>query len=241
MSRITSDFLLSPQFVLELVLPQSTALNETSVAVHTRIGRDAMLDEPDEDEREEEPTYFLPRIAKHPYDNLPDCLDCRQWSIIAQAQKSIVQLFCLPLGWKESSEEGYLEEGEVEDIPFYLTAKLVFPSSGLIKEVGFYGDDGKSSLSSGNDSGSGKEGRQKIGILFQEEKIELWLTPYDSLLWQAVPFESIFMEASQVDQQCTKMVQAIPEISKEDEEMLDTEVLWAQSKLSRGVAVLVLK
>jgi hypothetical protein len=213
-----------------LVLPHFTGPAPTSVAIHPRVGRDAVLDDPDEDDEEEEPTYFLPRVAKHSYATLPECLDCRQWSIIAQAHENTVQLYCLPLGWNESAEDGDLEEEVTDDLPFYLTAKLVLPSSGFVREVGFYGDDGKSSLSSGNDSGSGKEGRQKLGILYQEEQLELWLTSYDSLLWQAVPFESILMDPSEVEGHCTRTVQAMPDISEEDQELLEDDIMWAQCK-----------
>jgi hypothetical protein len=170
---------------------------------------------------EKEPTYFLPRVAKHSHTTLPACLDCRQWwSIIAQAHDNIVQLYCLPLGWKEPAEDGDFEEEVMDELPFY----------GFVREVVFYGDDGKSSLSSGNDSGSGKEGRQNLGIPYQEEKLELWLASYDSLLWQAVPFESILMDPSEVKEHCTRTVQAMPDISEEAQELVEDDIMWAQCK-----------
>jgi hypothetical protein len=211
------------------------------VAIHTRVGREVALKEPwldeeEEGEEEEGQTYFSPRVAEHTYTILPECLDSRQWSIVAQAHGNIVQLFCLPLGWRDPMEEDdddVEDEFATDDLPFYLTTKLVLPQTGFVREVGFYSDDGKSSLSSGNDSGTGKERRQKLGMLYQDgEQLELWLASYDSLMWQAVPFESILMGPSEVEDHCTKEVQAMPEMSEEDEEVLedDDSILLAQSK-----------
>jgi hypothetical protein len=218
-----------------LILPDFDDSKPAPVAIHTRVGQDASVVPVLSEGEEQEQTFFQPRVAKHSYSSLPDCSDCRQWSIIVQAHDNMVQLYCLPLGWKGATEDDWEEEdaASTDDVPFYLTSKLVLPASGFIREVGFYSNDGKSALSSGNDCGTGMEGRQKLGVLFQEESstLELWLTSYDSLLWQAVPFESILLDSSEVGEHCTRRVHAMPDNGEDDDELLeDDSVLWAQSK-----------
>ena len=136
----------------------------------------------------------------------------RQWFLIAQAHGNTIQLFSLPLGSKQNNGDSDYEDCSNEDhdvglndIPFYLTSKLVVPDGGRILKIGFYGDDGKSSLSSGLDSGTGMERRQKIGFIYQmDASTEIWTTAYDSLSWQAVPFDPMLLNSSQVDRKCTK-------------------------------------
>ena len=212
-----------------MILPENASLGPSSVAIHTRIGRDVFIDASEEDLEEEEPSFFSPRIAEHSLVNLPQSLNCRQWSIIAQSHGNTIQLFCLPLGWNDAGEDDNLGEESMSTVPYYLTAKLLLPD-GLVRDVGFYSDDGKSSLSSGDDSGSGKESRQKLGFLFQQEQLELWMIQYDLLLWQAVPFNSKLMDPSQVIEECTHSVRAIPDDSEEEEGMLEDDILWAQCK-----------
>jgi hypothetical protein len=156
--------------------------------------------------------------------------NCRQWFLIAQASKTIIQLFCLPLGWTQKDPDD--NDTDRDDISYYLTAKLILPAEGYILQIAFYGDDGKSSLSSGMDSGSGMEGKQKIGFIYQNSSsssvTELWTTTYDSLLWQAVPFDSMLLNASQVDSTCSRNIVPISLAEEYDEE----EVLVAHSKFS---------
>ena len=161
----------------DIFLPRIPNNEPCEIATHSRVGRDgaccSVLLE-DEDEREEI-TYFLPKISRecNCYANLSPTSgleNCRQWFLIAQAHGATIQLFCLPLGWKQN-EDIYEKDHVIEedssnenDIPFYLTSKLMLPAEGRILRIGFYGDDGKSSLSSGVDSGTGMEGRQKIAF-----------------------------------------------------------------------------
>mmetsp|Transcript_16990 Transcript_16990/g.46665 ORF Transcript_16990/g.46665 Transcript_16990/m.46665 type:complete len:225 (-) Transcript_16990:1450-2124(-) len=165
--------------------------------------------------------------------------NCRQWFLIAQAHGATIQLFCLPLGWKQKDDGTDYDCYDIDDenhddyeIPFYLTSKLALPKGGQVLQIGFYGDDGKSSLSSGIDSGTGREGRQKLGFIFQksfpESTKDLWTTTYDSILWQAVPYDPMLLHASQVDTNCSKEVlQMSAEESRNDEE----DLLFAQSRI----------
>jgi hypothetical protein len=224
---------------IELVLPQYSRETPNTVAIHTRVGQDPGINTSldDDDNEDSDPSYFLPRIAPISNPQVPGSLDCRQWSVVAQAHNNAIQLFSIPLGWREPDErDDDFEDDDVEEaIPFYLTTKLILPADGVIRRVGFYSDDGKSSLSSGNDSGDGKEGRQKLSVVFQRNALELWMIPYDSLLWQAEPFESILIDPSNVDEQCSQTVLPLPQTGEDDEDQEmsvdDGSNLFAQSKI----------
>lgn len=152
--------------------------------------------------------------------------------MIAQAHGTTIQLFCLPLGWKQKNDIENISN-KINDIPFYLTSKLILPVGGQILKIGFYGDDGKSSLSSGVDSGTGIEGRQKIGFIYQNHSpssaTELWATTYDSLSWQAVPFDPMLLNFSQVDTNCSKKILPVSIGESRDEE---DGILFARCKFS---------
>lgn len=230
-------------------MPRPQNDKECALATHSRIGLDfsscSLWDDDDEDqdnnEHVQERTYFLPKInyERNRYANLSPSSgleNSRQWFLIAQASENVIQIFCIPLGWKsdELSDEQYFdkddENNEMDEIPFYLTTKLVLPTKGVILQIKFYGDDGKSNLSSGMDSGSGMEGKQKIGFIYKRSHsssiIELWTATYDSLMWQAIPFDSMLLNASQVDATCSKNV--LPVSSAES--YMGEEFLIAQSK-----------
>ena len=208
---------------LDIFLPHVPENEDSKIATHSRVGRDSdsCVFWDDEDEDEGERTYFLPKIGNintHYSSSLSPTSgleNCRQWFLIAQAHGTTIQLFCLPMGWKDSNKGIRFEDSglgdescEPGDIPYYLTSKLLLPVGGNILNIGFYGDDGKSSLSSGIDSGTGVEGRQKIGFTYQRKSspyaVELWMTSYDDLSWQVVDFNTTLLNFSQIDGSCSK-------------------------------------
>ena len=216
---------------VDLILPRNES--GSHVAIHTRIGRDPV--EMEGFDEEEEPSYFAPKVRDK--SSLESSLDCRQWSIVAQAGSDYcIQLVAIPLGWKNppsmDSNDDLADEGQdVSEIPFYLTSKLILPESCRVQDLAFYSDNGKSALSSGTDSGTGKEGRQKLGVLVaQQEQMELWLMNYDQILWQVVPFESILLDADAVDEYC-HVQPLVKEKGGEQDNDQDEGVLRAQSKL----------
>lgn len=217
----------------EIFLPRLSG--RSVVATHSRIGRD-FNDESsiwDGDDEDDEITCFVPKISQEiNHANLPIYgLDkCRQWFLIAHAFGNVVQLFCLPLGDKQTVDDCDEEDDDQNvDIKFYLTSKLVFPHEGSVRDIGFYGDDGKSSLSSGQDSGTGMEGRQKLGVIYQSSSsaVEVWMTSYDSCLWQAMPFDPMLLNPSHVDTHCTRDVVRVDAAAGKD------FVLYAESKWRR--------
>ncbi len=206
-----------------------------------RIGRDVIASYHDWDDEEEDDrnhTYFLPRACLKGND--PEDAEmsyCRQWSIIATACDNVLQLFALPLGWRDPADaitDNFDQEDGEHFIPFYLSAKFVLPTGGVVRDVGFYSDDGKSSLSSGTDSGTGMEGCQKLGILFQDEnaKIDLWMASYDQILWQSMPFESTLIHESKLEAFATWNLQPMVE-GEDNDHKEDHMALFAQSE-SRG-------
>jgi len=213
----------------EIELPLATS----RVALHMRIGGDDLgtpdfSDDEDEDDQDGPKTYFAPRVA---------CEDgfkisyCRQWSLIASIQeKNTVQLFAIPLGWKDPDCPDLLDDMESEDnTPFYLTTIMALPDTGCVRDVAFYSDDGKSTLASGNDCGSGKEGSQKLGILFQEEdRLDIWLVRYDDMVWQTLEYGSKFVDASTVDELAKCELKPIKE--EQGDALEDDGVRFAQTR-----------
>jgi len=228
----------------DIFLPRTSNNKKCTIATHSRIGRDSASCSVfwDEEEEEEEKTYFLPKVCykSNQYANLSPSSgleNCRQWFMIAQASENVVQLFCLPLGWKQKEDpddrdfDTEDENNDEDTIPYYLTSKLILPAEGYVLQIGFYGDDGKSSLSSGMDSGTGMEGKQKIGFIYQKSSsssvIELWTVTYDSLLWQAIPFDSMLLNAKQVNDTCSQNVLPISVAEDYDGD----EVLFAHNRV----------
>ena len=221
-----------------------------------RIGRDDCTSDIDCDEDDDVDgteaqsstnTYFFPKACWNQNHLDATMMYCRQWSLVATVRENIVQLFAIPLGWRDSIDQDDPENDDDEDdeankIPFYLSAKLVLPVGGKVRDVGFYGDDGKSSLSSGNDSGTGKEGCQKLGIIYQNDDddltIQLWLASYDRILWQGFTFQTTLLDESQVEPFATWTMQPLvqgEDIGQDDENM----VLFVQSK-SCGIAAAIM-
>lgn len=148
---------------------------------------------------------------------------CRQWAIVATAREFSdgqggIQLLALPLG---------------KEYTYYLTSRMIVPKDLILLELGFYGDDGKSSLFSGENIGSGKEGRQGLGVLLRNEsgKAELWVVQYDAVVFQLVDLgETTGSLLPDVDfsDQCTVIVQPLPRNS--DESMDQDGIFFARGK-----------
>ena len=186
--------------------------------------------------------------------------DCRHWSIIAKTsapsesnEHYTVKLYLIPHGWVDPTEDTQDDDEiglgiDAEDaiiecgVPFYLTTEIVLPAGGRVLDMGFYGDDGKSNLSSGLDSGTGVERRQALGLLLScqdlpspEDSIELWLLRYDDLMFQIMQTKKdskqIFLDDGQIDSRCQVLAQA--RCSDEDEE--EEGHLLAKSKFSAPI------
>ncbi|KAL3903399.1 MAG: hypothetical protein SGILL_010461, partial [Bacillariaceae sp.] len=215
---VTINFcVLSPAFMLSTEMAFSVS-DPSNIALHTRIGCDIsgedreMWTEADDDNGETE--YFVPNIVMNSSDasRCGGLSSCRQWGIVASWNGEFIQLFCLPLGWRGS--------GDFDDvmIPFYLTAKLALPEGYSTLCVGFYGDDGKCSLASGSDGGSGKEGAQELAILCQSEgssSPKLFFLSYDSLGWQTSVDGKLSFGCHVVDECCYRIAPAQPEDNEE--------------------------
>jgi hypothetical protein len=109
---------------------------------------------------------------------------CRQWALVACAVGTCVQLHALPLG----------DDVGLASCSTQWTTCLQLPKSLCIQDVCFYGDDGKSSLSSSSTDSSGttgqKEGRQALGLLVSRgARLELWLLQYDDAEFRSVSLE----------------------------------------------------
>jgi hypothetical protein len=104
----------------------------------------------------------------------------------------------------------------------------------MVKEVGFYGDDGKSTLFAGNESGNGKEGRQALTLLVEDgSEQELWLMNYESLQFDVLQKSTRegIVDLRDWDPDADSALPIVPrtEDMDEDEEEGD-DVIYARSK-----------
>jgi hypothetical protein len=177
----------------EWLIESSSDSTDVPMDIYTRIGCES---------HETIEGCFHPRVATA--SNEQEFSLCRNWALIARASSwkgelDSVLVYAVPLGWSENSsmdEEDLLDDDDVDfelgpsqvNTPFYLVSRLALPSDCQIQQVSFYGDDGRSSLSSGSDSGTGKEGRQSLGLLVRRsnQTDELWIVPYNSIEYRAV-------------------------------------------------------
>lgn len=186
-------------------------------AVHSRIGVETF----DVDDEAKLEGSFRPLTSSG--DPMFSC--CRQWTVAALARQlhdgqQGVHLIVSPLG---------------KD--FVLSRCLLLPEDLVIKEVGFYGDDGKSTLSAGKEHGNGKEGRQALGLLVESgSELQLWLVRYDRVQFEVIPVsqEGSTLDLSHLDVGVDSFVTIFPrreEMDEEDEEDgADPSVVYAKSE-----------
>ncbi|KAG7362821.1 anaphase-promoting complex, cyclosome, subunit 4 [Nitzschia inconspicua] len=208
--EITSN---DKEFVSTVTIP---AIGNSRISFHTRIGSD--MDSNDciidwlEQQHEVEDTFFSPQIVSWP-DGLirGDKLNCRQWVVAARWNDTTIQLYGMPLG---------IEEG---DGSFVLTSTLEIPEGHKILTLGFYGNDGKSFLSSGSDGGTGNDGPYDVAFLCQSGESTgpiLMFVPYQEVRWQAVLRANL--SEYEINDECYfKVVQASRE-NEDDEEAENT-------------------
>ena len=147
----------------------------------------------------------------------------RQWTVVALSRtlkngQQGIQLIILPLGTSNR---------------FVLCQCLVLPENYIIKEVGFYGDDGKSTLFSGEESGNGKEGRQSLGLLLENGlEQELWLIPYDKVLFEVIPTsgEEAMIDLSGLEIAMDSVVHVLPKTDETEDDDAGPNVVHASSK-----------
>ena len=179
-------------------------LSDTGVnpAITTRLGSNG-VDRQDVPFGEEAPDgFFAPILAN----GAAEKMNFRQWSVIAKpmldtiiSQCDCVQLHAIPLSWTGSSlSDDVDEDDQVTGVAasFFLSALLQLPPNHVVVDLAFYGNDGKSSLSSGIDSGTGKEARQLLALLVarragESVSLEVWLVPYDSVVFSQVDIQNL--------------------------------------------------
>lgn len=115
-----------------------------------------------------------------------------EWCIFAEATSSgdddildTVRLSALPLSYSTPAETSMKN---LQGPELCWTTILRLPRGSSVLAIKFYGDDGKSSLSSGQNSGTGKERRQALGLLVEQccgdrTSKNLWLVSYDDCVF----------------------------------------------------------
>lgn len=224
---LCSSLLTSTCFVTDFAILPATEEQPDICAIHTRIGgiKDNVGDESSTN------GHFSPEVA---VGEMPTGY-CRSWSIVARVasfkggEENSVHIFALPLSWRVNVSMDEDMDDYDEDycrVPFYLSCRLVLPPTYRVKDIAFYGDDGNSSLSAAaEDSGTGKEGRQAMGLLVScpvtendtdSTAEELWLVQYDR-----VPFECVLLPSVS---ECESPLE-LNEVLKSDESTMSIQAL----------------
>lgn len=249
----------------DLFLPVERKTEFLPVAIHTRLGRDwSPLQEEYADaekQDEEKDGFFSPNVVEGKVPTGISHYHSRHWSIIAKTSSPFesrenytVKLYLIPHSSMDPTDElddedilgygnGDESDGQGCGIPFYLTAEIILPSGRRVLDMSFYGDDGRSNLSSGIDSGTGRERRQALGLLLgdapshgsSDENMELWLLPYDSILFEAVlakkDSKQVFLDDGEIDNKCQVRAQPVTSLDEAHEE---EGVVFAKSKCLRN-------
>lgn len=210
------------EFVSVISLP---ATEYSRIAAHTRIGTDMTMKDIVgwTDSRELKDSFFIPRIvawADELANHHEELLCCRQWLVVARWEETVIQLYSIPLGRLST------------DTPYLLTARLELPEGRTVLELGFYGDDGKSSLSSGNDGGTGKDGPYDVAFLCQnmESSVpDLLFVPCSEVGWQAVAIDGL-AECEIKGECCFKVVPSLQCDDEDGNSAQSENTILAQSK-----------
>lgn len=141
---------------------------------------------------------------------------------LLDSAREIVQLIVVPLK---------------TDQRFVLCRNLLLPEHVTVKEIGFYGDDGKSALFAGKESGNIKEGRQALGLLVEVNSgQELWLVNYERVEFEIVENSVSDGKMDLLEGRYPDVNSAVPilprtdEMDDEEEEEEVTDLIYARSK-----------
>jgi Anaphase-promoting complex, cyclosome, subunit 4/Anaphase-promoting complex subunit 4 WD40 domain len=130
----------------------------------------------------------------------------RQWLIVAETiRANSIQLRAFALTWTSVADDEFDDDPDASDgleAEAEWTVNLNLPFNHIVRDVVFFGDDGKSSIVA--DVGSsigGKEGHHRLGLLVSklnrksvarsDECVELWVLNYDDLRYKHQPMEAV--------------------------------------------------
>jgi len=187
----------------------SSVSNRTSplIAITTRLGRGG-IDEESPASDDGESSFFCPTFDEED----GEANDYREWSVTAEAvsdashHSGFVQISAFPLSWTDLHHDDEYTDDESQQHGIasscFWSCLLCLPDDCSVVELAFYGDDGKSSLGSVFDNGTGKEQRQALALLVARtassssdaQQLELWIVPYDDASkcrFRRVPFEHV--------------------------------------------------
>lgn len=148
----------------------------------------------------------------------------RQWTIFVRSYSvnngyNGIQVIPVPVGAGNS---------------WVLSRCLLVPKGFVIKEVGFYGDDGNSTRFSGSDKEKGKEGRQALGLLLENgSDQELWLVQYDKVVFEISTgkHDGNVLDFRELEIAGDSVVHILPHSDEtKDEDNFDPCLIYAKSK-----------
>lgn len=244
------NFMAQSIFTTSLVLQSGD--DRPVVAVTTRLGMGG-VNPTDVPFGEEEHNGFFAPVDDASDSATMSSNTYKEWCIIAEAignvvdgPKDTIQLNCLPLTWTGTEEkDGDDHHGFAANV--FWAAHFCLPEGCNIVEVKFYGDDGKSSLTSGEDGGIGKERRQSVGFRVErlsEEGIceEFWLLSYDQSQFRRMSTRILSDRHFGINTDLTRsskiyryMVLPVPESFDEEEDVAPHGTVFAKTRvLSTG-------
>lgn len=172
--------------------------------------------------------YFLPKSNE----DHPSIENCFYWLILARVIGTKIEFIAIPscAGLKPK---------------FFLRTELMLPEGCDVTNIAFYGDDGHSSLSPNlNENAAVKEGRQAVGLVVkltslisQDVREELWVTPYDDLLFKKYDFnvnsknEALIRGASSNEEACAAPILICDSLRDEDAIIPKREFIGVQLRL----------
>jgi Anaphase-promoting complex, cyclosome, subunit 4/Anaphase-promoting complex subunit 4 WD40 domain len=204
------------------------------LAIATRLGKGG-IDSDQFSYGDDHPgSFFAPNISGIVSDRNSTqdvSTNVRQWLVTAETiQSNSFRLRAFPLTWTNTADDDFDDDADENDglaSEFEYVVNLTLPTEYFIRDIVFFGDDGKSSLSSVLDAGSasgGKEGRHRLGLLVStlnsvvndspEEgtssplessaktaSVELWIIPYDDLEYLCQSIE-VVTPSGAINQNC---------------------------------------
>ena len=207
---------------LDIVFP---SIEGSICAVHPRMGVE--VSSCGDDDTLAEGAFFPLTITE---DSSFSC--SRQWTIFVRSfslndGQNGIQIIPVPVG-------------SVTGNSWVLSRCLVVPKNFVVNEVGFYGDDGKSTrLSGSDDKEMGKEGRQALGLLLENgSDQELWLIQYDRVTFEVKTAirDGATLDVCGLEIAVDSVVYILPHSDDtKDEDDFDPSVIYAKSKSSQQI------
>ncbi|GKY94109.1 hypothetical protein MPSEU_000377200 [Mayamaea pseudoterrestris] len=256
-SKALDALLKGPQHAMEKAvcstdLELSSSIGQPIAAITTRLGMGG-VDRADVLFGEEPHNGFFAPREKVPQEKSDEGIcsetpakDFNEWCWIAEAICEIngvfhdtIRLIAVPLTYSGFDSMQDERPGVASDA--YWTTILRLSYGYRIVELCFYGDNGKSALSSRQDCGVGKERRQSLGLLVERTAdeglvLEFWTVIYDHCMferrsWNKGPGSRISLTLRSNDDEGVYTVLPMPASFEEDRDRSPQWTIYAKTRI----------